>query len=200
MSNFLQKDPQIYRFFFRLGCPRPSFSENSWYYKYTGYHYYTTSFKKARTPVSCRFKSCLRRVGDLRCWETLTMVPARNNAKRLSSVNNFTKAIHHHHHHLCKALLGVILGMHKSKVRLKFFILLKRFGDNYEQSTVFIFWKKKTFHYFLCIYLIIIIIIIIIIFIFGFIFYSTYSTLTILRTLPNICHGAFLQRIWWLIP
>ena len=114
------------------------------------------------------------------------MVPARNNAKRLSSVNNFTKAIHHHHH-LCKALLGVIFGMHKSKVRLKFFILLKRFGDNYEQSTVFIFWKKKTFHYFLCIYLIIIIIII---FIFGFIFYSTYSTLTVLRTLPNICHGA----------
>ena len=129
------------------------------------------------------------------------MVPARNNAKRLSSVNNITKAIHHHHHHhhhhLCKALLGVILGMHKSKVRLKFFILLKRFGDNYEQSTVFIFWKKKTFHYFLCIYLIIIIIIII--FIFGFIFYSTYLTLTVLRTLPNICHGTFLQKIWWLI-
>ena len=80
------------------------------------------------------------------------MVPARNNAKRLSSVNNITKAIHHHHHHhhhhLCKALLGVILGMHKSKVRLKFFILLKRFGDNYEQSTVFIFWKKKDFSLF----------------------------------------------------
>ena len=27
------------------------------------------------------------------------MVPAGNKAKRLSSVNHTTKAIHHHHHH-----------------------------------------------------------------------------------------------------
>ena len=43
--------------------------------------------------------ACSRRIGDARWWGSLTMVPARNKAKRLSSVNHTTKTIHHHHHH-----------------------------------------------------------------------------------------------------
>ena len=65
----------------------------------SGYHYCTTSFNKAWTQVVRKFKSCSRRVGDLRWWGSLTMVPAANKAKRLSSVNHTTKTIHHHHHH-----------------------------------------------------------------------------------------------------
>ena len=38
-------------------------------------------------------------VGDSRWWESLTMVPAGNKAKYLSSVNHTTRIIHHHHHH-----------------------------------------------------------------------------------------------------
>ena len=45
------------------------------------------------------FIPCSRRVGDSRWWGSLTVVPAGNKAKRLSSVNHTTKAIHHHHHH-----------------------------------------------------------------------------------------------------
>ena len=61
----------------------------------SGYHYCTTSFIKTWTQVLRRFKSCSRRVGDSRWWGSLTMVPAENKAKRLSSVNHTTKTIHH---------------------------------------------------------------------------------------------------------
>ena len=65
----------------------------------SGYHYCTTSFSKAWNQVLRRFKPCSRRVGDSRWWGSLTVVPAGNKAKRLSSVNHTTKTIHHHHHH-----------------------------------------------------------------------------------------------------
>ena len=48
------------------------------------------------------FTSCSRHVGDSWWWESLTMVLARNKAKRLSPVNHTIKTIHHphyHHHH-----------------------------------------------------------------------------------------------------
>ena len=38
-----------------------------------------------------RFKPCSRRVGVSRWWESLTMVPAGNKAKGVSSVNHTTK-------------------------------------------------------------------------------------------------------------
>ena len=44
------------------------------------------------------FKSCSRRVRDSRWWGSLTMVPAGNKTKRLSSVNHTTKTIHHSIH------------------------------------------------------------------------------------------------------
>ena len=47
-----------------------------------------------------RFKSCPRRVIDSRWWGSLTMAPARNKAKLLSSVNRTTKIIYHHHHYI----------------------------------------------------------------------------------------------------
>ena len=62
----------------------------------SGYHYFTTLFKKAWTQVLHRFKPCSRRVGDSRWWGSLIMVVARIKAKRLSSVNHTTKTIHHH--------------------------------------------------------------------------------------------------------
>ena len=65
----------------------------------SGYHYCTTSFNKAWTQVLRRFKPCSWRVGDSQWWGFLTMVPAGNKAKRLSSFNLTTKAIHHHHHY-----------------------------------------------------------------------------------------------------
>ena len=63
----------------------------------SGYHYCTTSFNKAQTHVLGRFKSCSRSVEDSRWWGFLTMVPAGNKAKRLSSVIHTTKTIHHHY-------------------------------------------------------------------------------------------------------
>ena len=42
----------------------------------SGYYYCTTSFNKAWTQVLLRFKSCLRHVGDLRWWGSLTIVLA----------------------------------------------------------------------------------------------------------------------------
>ena len=51
------------------------------------------------TKPELRFKSCSRRVGDSRWWRSLTMVPAGNNAIRLSAVNLATKTILHYHHH-----------------------------------------------------------------------------------------------------
>ena len=53
----------------------------------SGYDYCTTSFNKAWTQVLRRLKSCSRRVRDSRWWGSRTMVPAGNQAKRLSSVN-----------------------------------------------------------------------------------------------------------------
>ena len=65
----------------------------------SGYLYCTTSFNWAWTQVLRKFKPCSRRVGKSRWWGSLTMVPAGNRAKYLSSVNHTTKLIHHHHHH-----------------------------------------------------------------------------------------------------
>ena len=59
----------------------------------SGYRY--NSFNKAWIQVLRRLKPCSRRVGDSRCWGSLTMVPAGNKAKRLWSVNHTTKIIHH---------------------------------------------------------------------------------------------------------
>ena len=42
------------------------------------------------------FKPCSRGVGNSRWWGSLTMVPAENKAKCLSSVNHTTKTIHHY--------------------------------------------------------------------------------------------------------
>ena len=61
----------------------------------SGYHYYTISFNKDLSQVLRRFKFCWRRVRESRCWGSLSMVPAANKAKRLSSVNHTTKTIHH---------------------------------------------------------------------------------------------------------
>ena len=44
---------------------------------YSGYHYCTTSFNKARTQVLRRFKSCSRRVGDSRVERPL--IPCISN-------------------------------------------------------------------------------------------------------------------------
>ena len=63
----------------------------------SGYHYCTASFNLVWTQVLRRFKPCSQRVGDSRWWGSLTMVPAGNKAKHLSSVNHTTKTIHHHH-------------------------------------------------------------------------------------------------------
>ena len=57
----------------------------------SGYHYCTNSFNKAWAQVLRRFKSCTRCVRDSRWWGSLTMVPARNKAKRLPLVNQTTK-------------------------------------------------------------------------------------------------------------
>ena len=47
----------------------------------------------------CAGSNPARRVRDSRWWGSLTIVPAGNKAKRLSSVNHTTETIHHHHHH-----------------------------------------------------------------------------------------------------
>ena len=64
----------------------------------SAYHHCTTSFSLAWTQVLRRFKPCSQRVEDSQWWGSLTMVPARNKAKRFSSVNHITKSTHHHHH------------------------------------------------------------------------------------------------------
>ena len=46
----------------------------------SGYHHCTTSFNNVWTQILRRCKPCSRRVGDLRWWESLTMVPAGNKA------------------------------------------------------------------------------------------------------------------------
>ena len=64
-------------------------------------HYCTTSFNKAWAQALHSFKPCLQHVRDLWWWGSLTVVPAGNKAKRLSSVNHTTKTIHHHHQPIC---------------------------------------------------------------------------------------------------
>ena len=83
---------------------------------------YSRLGKAFETQVLCRFKSCSRRVGDSRWWGSLTMVPARNKAKRLSSVNHTTKTIHHHHHH----------HHHQGQV-----MIIKKYTYDDEASTLF---------------------------------------------------------------
>ena len=80
----------------------------------SGYHYCTTStsFNKAWTQVLHRFKSCSRHVGDSRWWGSLTMVPAGNKAKRLSSVNHTTRTIHHHHHLILRDYVSLFAFIH----------------------------------------------------------------------------------------
>ena len=46
-----------------------------------------------------RFLFCSWRLGDLRWWESLTVIRGGNKAKRLSPINHSAKTIHHHHHH-----------------------------------------------------------------------------------------------------
>ena len=75
----------------------------------SGYHYCITSFSKTWTQILRILNSCSRRVRDLRWWGSLTMVPARNKAKRLSSVNHTTKTIHHHHHHHHHHIIIIII-------------------------------------------------------------------------------------------
>ena len=58
------------------------------------YHYWTNSFNKAWNLIQCNFKSYLR-VGDMRWWESLIMVPPGNKAKCLSLTNHSTKSVHH---------------------------------------------------------------------------------------------------------
>ena len=97
---------------------------------FRGYHYYTTSFNKAWTQVLRRFKSCRRRVRDSRRWGSLTMVPAENKAKRLSSVNHTARTIHHHHHHhhhqgsLKDKILDPFNTKSDAKIFLNFFFYL----------------------------------------------------------------------------
>ena len=96
---------------------------------FRGYHYYTTSFNKAWTQVLRRFKSCRRRVRDSRRWGSLTMVPAENKAKRLSSVNHTARTIHHHHHHhhqgsLKDKILDPFNTKSDAKIILNFFFFI----------------------------------------------------------------------------
>ena len=63
----------------------------------SGYHYCTASLNYAWTQVLYSFKLCSWHVRDSRWWGSLKMVSAANKAKRFSSVNHTTKAIHHHH-------------------------------------------------------------------------------------------------------
>ena len=60
------------------------------------YHHCTTSYNQSWTQAFRKFKPCSWRVRNLRWWGSLTMVPAGNKAKHLSSVNHSTKTIHHH--------------------------------------------------------------------------------------------------------
>ena len=47
----------------------------------------------------CAGSNPARGVPEIRGGEDLTMAPAGNKTKRLSSVNHTTKTIHHHYHH-----------------------------------------------------------------------------------------------------
>ena len=62
----------------------------------SGYRYRTTSFNKA-WPQVLAGSNPARSVSEIR--GSLTIIPAGNKAKHLSSVYHTTKTIHHHHHH-----------------------------------------------------------------------------------------------------
>ena len=59
----------------------------------------TAQFQPSRNSGSAQVRTCSQHVRDSRWWGSLTMVPAGNKTKCLSSVNHTTKTIHHHHHH-----------------------------------------------------------------------------------------------------
>ena len=80
----------------RTNRPTPSKWSFSWFLDFwpyfvapwcSGYHYCTTSFKKAWSQVLRRFKSRLWSVGDWRWWRSLTIVPAENKATHLYRPN-----------------------------------------------------------------------------------------------------------------
>ena len=64
-------------------------------------YWHAADLRYKRNLLSCIWSmlDTLRRVINLQWWGSLTMVPAGNKAKRLSSVNHTTKTIHDHHHH-----------------------------------------------------------------------------------------------------
>ena len=65
-----------------------------WHRSVSVYHYCTTSWKEAWTKVLLRLKSCSWRVGDLRWWGSLTMIPVGNETTRLLPVNHTIKIIY----------------------------------------------------------------------------------------------------------
>ena len=73
------------------------------------------------TQVLHSLKSCSRRVRDSRWWGSLTIVPAGNNAKSLSSANHTTKTIchyktiHHNYYHYHLLSKFIQMGMFFSK-------------------------------------------------------------------------------------
>ena len=56
--------------------------------------YISNFIQQKLNQILCRFKSCLRRVGDWQWWEFLSMVLAGNKAKCLLLVNHTTKSNH----------------------------------------------------------------------------------------------------------
>ena len=79
-------------------------------------------------------KSCSRLVRDKRWWGSLTMVLDANMAKRLSSVNHTTKAIHHS--------LEWILWLHKLLVRdcLLMFTALNYLSGKFNYCLKWLLW------------------------------------------------------------
>ena len=120
-----------------------------WSFYISGYRYCTKLLNKAWTQVLRRFKSCPRRVGDPRWWGSLTMVPARNKAKILSSVNYVTKTIHHHHHHHHHHLISLIslYRLRKNNIYKFFFIRnVYIFLNNFLRKNMTIEWNIVTTH------------------------------------------------------
>ena len=110
----------------------------------SGYHYCTTSFNEAWTQVLRRFKPCSRRVGDSRWWGSLTMVPAGNKAKRLSSVNHTTKTIRHHHHHHHQAFFNSKFWSRKNAIVYSVEKSSPAHTANGKKGYVCFWWKTNT--------------------------------------------------------
>ena len=82
-----------------------------------------------------RFKSCWWRVENLWWWESMTMAPAGNKVKLLSSVNHsITTILHHHHQRLVLKYLLIITKRQKFDFKYKFQAYPVAFG---------FFWKTK---------------------------------------------------------